>query len=74
MAAKEEWSISDFEIGKFIGEGKFGKVYLAREKQVRFDPGHHPLILPFLAKDPFFLSLMLFLASKSVVRVDTSWH
>ncbi|CAL9053429.1 serine/threonine-protein kinase Aurora-3-like [Musa acuminata AAA Group] len=33
MAAKEEWSISDFEIGKFIGEGKFGKVYLAREKQ-----------------------------------------
>ncbi|CAL9078058.1 unnamed protein product, partial [Musa acuminata var. zebrina] len=33
MEAKEEWSISDFEIGKFIGEGKFGKVYLAREKQ-----------------------------------------
>ncbi|THU74975.1 hypothetical protein C4D60_Mb04t39050 [Musa balbisiana] len=33
MAAKEEWCISDFEIGKFIGEGKFGKVYLAREKQ-----------------------------------------
>ncbi|XP_042449387.1 serine/threonine-protein kinase Aurora-3-like [Zingiber officinale] len=31
--AKEEWSIADFEIGKFIGEGKFGKVYLAREKQ-----------------------------------------
>ncbi|RWW01964.1 hypothetical protein BHE74_00005200 [Ensete ventricosum] len=42
MAAKEEWSISDFEIGKFIGEGKFGKVYLAREKQVRFDPGPPP--------------------------------
>ncbi|XP_008792637.4 serine/threonine-protein kinase Aurora-3-like [Phoenix dactylifera] len=30
---KEEWSLADFEIGKFIGEGKFGKVYLAREKQ-----------------------------------------
>ncbi|CAL4959004.1 unnamed protein product [Urochloa decumbens] len=33
MAAREEWSMSDFEIGKYIGEGKFGKVYLAREKQ-----------------------------------------
>ncbi|GJN23207.1 hypothetical protein PR202_gb10835 [Eleusine coracana subsp. coracana] len=32
--AREEWSMSDFEIGKYIGEGKFGKVYLAREKKV----------------------------------------
>ncbi|KAG6533125.1 hypothetical protein ZIOFF_006990 [Zingiber officinale] len=38
--AKEEWSIADFEIGKFIGEGKFGKVYLAREKQVLFRSGY----------------------------------
>ncbi|KAK8961196.1 Serine/threonine-protein kinase Aurora-3 [Platanthera guangdongensis] len=30
--ADEEWIITDFEIEKFIGEGKFGKVYLAREK------------------------------------------
>ncbi|KAI0515903.1 hypothetical protein KFK09_008571 [Dendrobium nobile] len=28
----EEWQLDEFEIGKFIGEGKFGKVYLAREK------------------------------------------
>jgi serine/threonine protein kinase len=34
MAAREEWSMSDFEIGRYIGAGKFGKVYLAREKQV----------------------------------------
>nr|CAB3498081.1 unnamed protein product [Digitaria exilis] len=33
MAARHEWSMADFEIGKYIGEGKFGKVYLAREKQ-----------------------------------------
>ncbi|WVZ60671.1 hypothetical protein U9M48_010662 [Paspalum notatum var. saurae] len=33
MAARQEWSMSDFEIGRYIGEGKFGKVYLAREKQ-----------------------------------------
>ncbi|MQL90929.1 hypothetical protein Taro_023527 [Colocasia esculenta] len=29
----EEWCLSDFEIGKLLGEGKFGKVYLAREKE-----------------------------------------
>ena len=32
---RPQWSLSDFEVGKFIGEGKFGKVYLGREKQVR---------------------------------------
>ncbi|GJN12193.1 hypothetical protein PR202_ga30450 [Eleusine coracana subsp. coracana] len=31
--ARDEWSMADFEIGKYIGEGKFGKVYLAREKK-----------------------------------------
>ncbi|TVU44859.1 hypothetical protein EJB05_04320 [Eragrostis curvula] len=31
--ACKEWSMSDFEIGKYIGEGKFGKVYVAREKK-----------------------------------------
>jgi aurora kinase len=31
---RPQWSLSDFEVGKFIGEGKFGKVYLGREKQV----------------------------------------
>ena len=45
MAAPQEWSMSDFEIGKYIGEGKFGKVYLAREKQVG-SRKHYPLILP----------------------------
>ncbi|EHA8589005.1 serine/threonine-protein kinase Aurora-3-like [Cocos nucifera] len=29
----EQWSLADFEIGRLLGEGKFGKVYLAREKQ-----------------------------------------
>ncbi|KAG8098299.1 hypothetical protein GUJ93_ZPchr0013g35408 [Zizania palustris] len=33
MDKRAEWSMSDFEIGKYIGEGKFGKVYPAREKQ-----------------------------------------
>ncbi|EYU32016.1 hypothetical protein ABFS82_02G153300 [Erythranthe guttata] len=28
---KRQWSISDFDIGKPLGKGKFGRVYLARE-------------------------------------------
>ena len=29
----DEWTIDDFEIGKPLGRGKFGHVYLAREKK-----------------------------------------
>ncbi|KAM7474225.1 hypothetical protein LguiB_021468 [Lonicera macranthoides] len=28
---KKQWSLEDFEIGKPLGKGKFGRVYLARE-------------------------------------------
>jgi len=30
------WSIDDFEVGKPLGRGKFGRVYLARERQNNF--------------------------------------
>jgi serine/threonine protein kinase len=30
------WSLNDFEIGKRLGRGKFGRVYLAREKKSEF--------------------------------------
>ena len=33
---KRIWSLNDFEIGKYLGSGKFGKVYLARERQTNF--------------------------------------
>ncbi|XP_012574221.1 serine/threonine-protein kinase Aurora-3 [Cicer arietinum] len=33
---KEEWSIKDFEIGKPLGKGKFGRVYVAREVKSKF--------------------------------------
>lgn len=34
---KKQWSLQDFEIGKPLGKGKFGRVYLAREaKVIRF--------------------------------------
>lgn len=31
-----KWSLEDFDIGKPLGNGKFGKVYLAREKKSHF--------------------------------------
>lgn len=31
---EKRWSLTDFDIGKPLGRGKFGNVYLAREKQV----------------------------------------
>lgn len=35
-APKRQWSLNDFDIGKPLGNGKFGKVYLAREKKSHF--------------------------------------
>ncbi|CDP17794.1 unnamed protein product [Coffea canephora] len=34
--SKRNWSLNDFEIGKPIGRGKFGRVYLAREVQSKY--------------------------------------
>ncbi|XP_044732519.1 aurora kinase C-like [Chrysoperla carnea] len=33
---KESWIINDFDIGRALGKGKFGHVYLAREKNSKF--------------------------------------
>ncbi|KAI8547102.1 hypothetical protein RHMOL_Rhmol07G0168500 [Rhododendron molle] len=33
-AEKRRWTLNDFDIGKPLGRGKFGHVYLAREKRV----------------------------------------
>lgn len=37
-SAKDQrrWILNDFDIGKPLGRGKFGHVYLAREKTVSF--------------------------------------
>jgi len=32
----KKWQLADFEIGKPLGRGKFGNVYLAREKKTKF--------------------------------------
>lgn len=34
--SKPRWTIEDFDIGKPLGKGKFGNVYLAREKQSKY--------------------------------------
>ena len=31
---EKRWTLGDFDIGKPLGRGKFGNVYLAREKKV----------------------------------------
>nr|CCA19686.1 auroralike protein kinase putative [Albugo laibachii Nc14] len=33
---RKVWKLSDFEIGKPLGKGKFGSVYLAREKKSKY--------------------------------------
>ncbi|KAL9228975.1 hypothetical protein vseg_004497 [Gypsophila vaccaria] len=33
---KHNWSLADFEIGKPLGKGKFGRVYLARENKSKY--------------------------------------
>ncbi|XP_075701758.1 aurora kinase A-A-like [Rhinoderma darwinii] len=33
---KKQWCLEDFEIGRPLGKGKFGNVYLAREKESKF--------------------------------------
>jgi serine/threonine protein kinase len=32
----KQWKLEDFEIGRPLGRGKFGNVYLAREKKSKF--------------------------------------
>lgn len=34
--AMKKWSLDDFEIGRPLGKGKFGNVYLAREKKTQY--------------------------------------
>uniref|UniRef100_A0A8C5HZN2 non-specific serine/threonine protein kinase n=1 Tax=Gouania willdenowi TaxID=441366 RepID=A0A8C5HZN2_GOUWI len=34
--SKKRWSLENFDIGRPLGKGKFGNVYLARERQTKF--------------------------------------
>lgn len=35
-ASRHQWTLNDFEIGCPLGRGKFGRVYLAREKTTKY--------------------------------------
>ncbi|XP_072517938.1 aurora kinase A [Salminus brasiliensis] len=35
-SSKTPWSLENFDIGRALGKGKFGSVYLARERQTKF--------------------------------------
>lgn len=35
-SSKKTWSLVNFDIGRPLGRGKFGNVYLAREKETKF--------------------------------------
>ena len=35
-SSSNAWTLNDFELGKPLGKGKFGHVYLAREKRTGF--------------------------------------
>jgi serine/threonine protein kinase len=37
--SQQNWTLGDFEIGRPLGTGKFGRVYLAREKKSKFIVG-----------------------------------
>jgi len=36
VQGNKQWSLTDFEIGRPLGRGKFGDVYLARERKSKF--------------------------------------
>ena len=36
LLSRKKWALDDFEIGRPLGKGKFGNVYLAREKESKF--------------------------------------
>ncbi|GIQ83779.1 aurora kinase [Kipferlia bialata] len=34
--ARDRWTLADFELGKLLGKGKYGRVFMARERQTNY--------------------------------------
>ncbi|CDF32691.1 Serine/threonine protein kinase [Chondrus crispus] len=49
--APRSWTLDDFEIGKPLGKGQFGSVYLAREKKTKYIVGLKVLFKSQLVKN-----------------------
>ena len=50
-----DWSLKNFDIGRPLGKGKFGSVYLAREKSKKYI-----VALKLLFKVGFYLEFLSF--------------
>ncbi|XP_042396581.1 lysine histidine transporter-like 8 [Zingiber officinale] len=44
LEVEKRWTLNDFDIGKPLGRGKFGHVYLAREKKLRVTAQMHSIL------------------------------
>jgi serine/threonine protein kinase len=55
--AKQTWALDDFEIGKPLGKGKFGNVYLARERKTQYVVALKVLFKKDLEKNKVFHQL-----------------
>lgn len=49
--SRRKFTIDDFEIGRPLGKGKFGNVYLAREKESKFIVALKVLFKSHMEKD-----------------------
>lgn len=70
-ATQEEkrWSLTDFDIGKPLGRGKFGNVYLARERRV----GLLQLRSTLLATESFLLILSHMVSESCYLSVQSKY-
>lgn len=50
QGSNKSWELSDFDIGKPLGRGKFGNVYLAREKKSHYIVALKVLSCPALSR------------------------
>eukprot|EP01083_Nonionella_stella_P034467 94316_1 len=80
VMADKEWSLSDFEIGKRLGRGKFGKVYLAREKRTKYIVAIKVLWKSQLRKHTVEhqlrreIEILAHLRHKHIIRLYTYFH
>ena len=55
----KKWSLKDFEIGKPLGRGKFGDVYLARERKSKFIVAIKVMSLPTPVRECWLIRWVL---------------
>ena len=46
--SKQSWKLDDFQMGKALGKGRFGNVYLAKEKKSGYIVGKSGILIGFL--------------------------